>query len=66
MTKYDILLDGQRAARVDSEDDVSAWIARYRSEHAEDDPDAAHLQILARGSLGWLVGGKLIDRKRFL
>jgi hypothetical protein len=66
MTKYDILLDGERAARVGSEEDVRAWIARYRSEHADDDPDAAHLLILVRGSFGWLFGGKLADRERFL
>jgi hypothetical protein len=25
-----------------------------------------HLQILERGALAWLVGGKLVDRERFL
>jgi len=66
MADYAILLDGDRVARVSSADAVRAWIAKYREEHAEDDPAAAHLQILERGALAWLTGGKLVDRKRFL
>lgn len=65
MAGYAILVDGERVARADSEAGVRAWIARYREEHAEDDPDAAHLQILVRGPFAWLTGGKLVDRKRF-
>jgi len=64
--RYDVLVDGERAARVGSEADVRAWIARYRQEHEEDDPAAAHLQILVRSTLSWLTGGKLVDRERFL
>jgi hypothetical protein len=63
---YLILLDGERVASVSSEDAVRDWIAEYREEHAEDDPAAAHLLILERGSLAWLTGGKLVDRERFL
>jgi hypothetical protein len=63
---YAILLDGERVARVSSDDDVRTWIAKYREEHAEDDPAAAHVQILERGPLAWLVGGKLVDRERVL
>lgn len=63
---YDILVDGERAARLGSADDVHAWVAKYRDDHAEDDPSAAHLQILERGTLGWLTGGRLVDSKRFL
>jgi hypothetical protein len=63
---YDILLDGERVARVSKDDAVRAWIANYREDHAEDDPAAAHVQILEHGPLGWLVGGKLVDRERFL
>jgi hypothetical protein len=66
MADYAILLDGARVARVNSEHDVRVWIAKYRDEHAEDDPAAAHLQILERGPLAWLTGGKLLDRERFL
>jgi hypothetical protein len=66
MTNYAVLVDGERTARVDSEDDLRAWIAKYREEHADDDPAGAHLQILERGALAWLTGGKLLDRERFL
>ena len=63
---YAILLDGERVARANSDDAVRAWIEKYREDHAEDDPAAAHVQILERGALAWLVGGKLVDRERFL
>ena len=66
MTDYALLVDGERVARADSEDDVRAWLVNYRDEHAEDDPAAAHVQVLERGALAWLTGGKLVDRKRFL
>ncbi|TML58700.1 MAG: hypothetical protein E6G18_10480 [Actinobacteria bacterium] len=63
---YAILLDGERVAHMSSDEAVRAWIAKYREDHAEDDPSAVHLQILERGALAWLVGGKLVDRERFL
>jgi hypothetical protein len=63
---YAVLLDGERVARLTSDDAVRAWIAKYCEDHAEDDPAAAHVQILERGALAWLVGGKLVDRERFL
>ena len=63
---YAILLDGERVASVSSDDAVRAWIAKYRQDHADDDPAAAHLQILERGTFAWLTGGKLVDRQRFL
>jgi len=63
---YAILLDGERVARANSDDAVRAWIEKYRQDHSEDDPAAAHVQILERGRLAWLVGGKLVDRERFL
>ena len=66
MTSYTILIDGERAARAGSEDDVRAWIAKYREDHQEDDPAATHLQVLERGAFSWLTGGKLLDRERFL
>jgi len=62
---YVILVDGERVAGMSSDDAVRAWIAKYREDHAEDDPAAAHIQILERGALAWLVGGKLVDRERF-
>jgi hypothetical protein len=63
---YDILLDGERVERVSTDDAARVWITKYREDHAEDDPAAAHVQILERGPLAWLVGGKLVDRERFL
>jgi hypothetical protein len=63
---YDLLVDGERRGRVDSEDKVRDWLARYCDEHAEDDPAATHVQILARGSFAWLTGGRLEPRERFL
>lgn len=62
---YAVLLDGERVAQLSSDEAVRAWIATYREHHAEDDPSAVHLQILERGPLAWLVGGKLVDRERF-
>jgi len=66
MAGYAILLDGERVASIDSDSAVRVWLAKYREDHAEDDPAAAHVQILERGPLAWLVGGKLVDRERFL
>jgi hypothetical protein len=66
MANFALLVDGERVARAASEDDVRAWLLKYRAEHEEDDPAAAHVQILERGSLAWLTGGKLVDRERFL
>ena len=65
MADYALLVDGDRVARAGSEDDVRAWLARYREEHAQDDPSATHVQIIERGALAWLTGGKLVDRERF-
>jgi hypothetical protein len=66
MADYAILLDGERVASIDSDIAVRAWIAKYREDHADDDPAAAHVQILERGAFAWLTGGKLVDRERFL
>lgn len=66
MADFAILVDGRRVDRANAEADVRAWIAKYREDHQEDDPDAAHVQVLERNFLSWLTGGKLIDRKRFL
>ena len=40
--------------------------SKYREDHVDDDPAAAHVQILERGAFAWLTGGKLVDRERFL
>jgi len=59
--KYDVMVDGQRETRVKSEDDVRAWIARYREEHQQDDPEATHVQVIEVR----LMGGTMIPRERF-
>jgi len=66
MARYTLLVDGERVTKLDSEDDVRNWLLKYREEHVEDDPSAAHVQIIERGRLSWLSGGKLVDRLRFL
>jgi hypothetical protein len=66
MPGFAILIDGERVAHPGSEADVRSWIAKYREDHAEDDPDAAHIQVIERRSaFAWLTGGKLVDRERF-
>jgi hypothetical protein len=52
-------------ARVKADDEVRTWISEYREEHTEDDPAAAHVQILQQGAFWFINGGKLIDRERF-
>ena len=61
MPKYDVMVDGQRETRVKSKDDVRAWIARYREEHQQDDPEATHVQVIELR----LMGGTMIPRERF-
>jgi hypothetical protein len=65
-SQYAVLVDGERVARVESDDALRAWLTSYRAEHVEDDPSAAHVQIIQRNRYAWLTGGKLVDRKRFL
>jgi hypothetical protein len=66
MAKYALLVDGERVAKVESPEDVRGWLLKYREEHAEDDPSAAHVQVIERGALWWITGGKLVDRLQFL
>ena len=65
MADYALLVDGELVARANSEEDLRAWLAKYREEHAEDDPSATHVQIIQRGAFAWLTGGKLVDREQF-
>ena len=66
MPNYALLVDGERVARVASRDEVRRWLAKYQAEHVEDDPSATHVQIIERGALSWITGGKLVDRLQFL
>lgn len=64
--RYELLVDGERRWKADGEDDVRTWLAEYRQEHAEDDPDAAHVQVRRLSRWSWLTGGTMIDRDAFL
>ena len=66
MAHYALLVDGERVAQGASQDEVRSWLAKYTEEHVEDDPSAAHVQIIQRGPLAWITGGKLVDRLQFL
>ena len=66
MARYELLIDGTRRWKASSEDDVRAWLREYREEHAQDDPDAVHVQIRRLSAWSWLTGGKLVGRQQFL
>ncbi len=66
MARYELLVDGERRHRAGSGDGVRTWLRGYRADHAEDDPDAAHVVVRELGPLAWLTGGKLLDREEFL
>lgn len=61
MAKFELRVDGERAARVDDEEAVREWVSRYRTEHGDDDPDAAHVQVIRLR----LFGGTLVPREQF-
>ena len=62
MARYELLIDGVGRWKAGSKEDVLRWLDEYREEHAQDDPDAAHVQVRELGSFAWLTGGKLVDR----
>jgi hypothetical protein len=66
VAKFELLIDGRKRWRASSEDDVRRWIAEYRAEHAEDDPDATHVQVMRLSPFSWLTGGSIDDPQRFL
>jgi hypothetical protein len=66
VAKYELLIDGRKRWRAASEDDVRSWLREYRDEHAQDDPDAVHVQIRRLSAFAWLTGGRLVDRRQFL
>jgi hypothetical protein len=66
VARYELLVDGRRQRRVRSADDVRAWVRGYVAEHAEDDPDAVHVQVRELSVWAWLTGGRLLDRDAFL
>ena len=66
MAKYELLIDGVSRWKAGSEDDVRTWLLEYSDEHAQDDPDATHVQIRRLSGWSWLTGGKLVGRQQFL
>jgi hypothetical protein len=65
VAKYELMVDGQRRGKAASDDEVRRWLAEYRESHAEDDPDATHVQVMRLTSWSWLAGGRLVDRATF-
>ncbi len=59
-------MDGERKQRVSSVEEVRTWLQGYRADHAEDDPDATHVQVREMPRFAWLTGGRLLDRDEFL
>jgi hypothetical protein len=66
VAKYEFLVDGRSRWKATSEEDARAWLHEYREEHADDDPDAVHVQIRKLSPWSWLTGGTVVDRQRFL
>jgi hypothetical protein len=66
VARYELLVDGRSRWRAKDEADVRTWLEEYCTEHAEDDPDAAHVQVRKVGRLAWLTGGTMVDRDEFL
>jgi hypothetical protein len=65
-SRFELLVDGRSRWKAKSEDDARAWLREYRDEHAQDDPDAVHVQIRRLTRWSWLTGGAVVDRQRFL
>ena len=66
MARYELLVDGRSRWKAKSENDARAWLREYCEEHAQDDPDATHVQIRKLGYWSWLTGGTMVDREAFL
>ena len=66
LPRYELLVDGSRRHRAASADEARVWLRGYRTEHAADDPDAAHVQLRQLTRLSWLTGGRLVARSDFV
>ena len=64
--RYELLVDGQREARVDDDAAARAWVREYRFEHIDTDRDAVHVQVRRLSRLSWLTGGTLVPLEQFL
>jgi hypothetical protein len=65
MPAYALLVDGRERAKAGSDGGARAWIRDYRTEHAEDDPDATHVQVRRLSRFSWLTGGSLVPPDGF-
>jgi hypothetical protein len=66
VAKYELLVDGKGRGHADSDEAVRSWLRTYCEEHADDDPDAVHVQVRRLSRLAWLTGGSLVPREDFL
>lgn len=66
MAKFELLVDGRSRWKATSEDDARNWLREYCAEHAEDDPDAVHVQVRRLSAWSWLTGGTVVDRESLL
>jgi hypothetical protein len=65
MAAYALLVDGEQRGKAGSDEEARAWIRDYRAEHAEDDPDATHVQVRRLSRFSWLTGGSLVPTDDF-
>jgi hypothetical protein len=66
MARYELLVDGDARGKAASDDEARAWIRAYRLEHADDDPDATHVQVRKLSTFSWLTGGSLVPTEDLL
>lgn len=66
MAKYELLVDGRSRWKAKSENDARVWLREYCEEHAQDDPDAVHVQVRKLSPWSWLTGGTMMDREDLL
>jgi hypothetical protein len=64
--RYELLVDGEARGKAADDNEARAWMLAYCTEHAEDDPDATHVQVRKLSRLSWLTGGSLISPEDFL
>jgi hypothetical protein len=64
--RYELLVDGRARGKAASDGEARNWLEAYCTEHAEDDPDATHVQVRQLSRISWLTGGSLVPRERFI
>jgi hypothetical protein len=65
VTRYALLVDGRARGKAGSDAEARVWLQAYCTEHAEDDPDATHVQVRRLSRVSWLTGGSLVPRETF-